>query len=322
MISNLDVSHLLGHFKKWGPSAYSCVGLARGYLTEGELQVSATKAARQFAKCPDAVSMESPTDTLFTVYPSRHRSSYTLKVATPYLCSLVMEQIAGLDAVKQALFYHNASQYPVFKGMWGYFFEKYFLVWLYSVKRTNPLLCTAKSTWPAKPINSRRSAKPSNSNKSKSSMPTTDDLSHLEPLGQKRLTVIDGDSYFGKAKDSDTPFGWVPASRNFPSIDAVICTKERIITIQVTVSSKQTMKPDGFERLKRYLPAEFQEPRTWCHVFVTDCDRNAESLRRQHHQVAVDKGIFIYSTVLDISAHNFSSEDVKRPFSPSVCGYM
>ena len=82
------------HFKKWGPSAYICDGLARGYLTEGELQVSAIAAARQFVKDPNAVTMETPIvygpGVLFTAYPSHDRSGYTLKVTTPYLCSFVM----------------------------------------------------------------------------------------------------------------------------------------------------------------------------------------------------------------------------------------
>ena len=38
------------------------------------------------------------------------------------------------------------------------------------------------------------------------------------------------------------------------------------------------MKPDGFERMLHYLPEKFERDRSWCHVFVTDCDDNAVSL--------------------------------------------
>ena len=131
--------------------------------------------------------------------------------------------------------------------------------------------------------------------------------------------MIDGDSDFQKARDSNTPFGFLPASRTFPSFDAVICTDKNIITIQLTISSRSTVKPDDFKRLKHYLPVTFERARTWCHVFVTDHNEDAILLLKRNHDVAVEMNISIYSAVLDIPACNFSPEDVKRTFTPSVC---
>jgi len=96
-------------------------------------------------------------------------------------------------------------------------------------------------------------------------------LKHLEGHPFKgyseKLFVINGDSNFADVKD--TPFGWLPASRVFPSFDAVICTDKYIITIQLTVSSEHSMSPEG-----------------WCHVFVTDCERNPTLLREQKRPFA------------------------------------
>jgi hypothetical protein len=83
-----------------------------------------------------------------------------------------------------------------------------------------------------------------------------------------------------------------------------------MITIQVTV------KPDGFDRLKHHLSVRFQNAIAWCHVFVTDCSENAESLRKQNHQVAKDMNISIYSAVLDVSACSIRSEDLRSGFRP------
>jgi hypothetical protein len=258
-------------------------------------------------------SSEDFSQVLFTVTPNDKRSVYTLRVTTPYLCGLVMQEIANLDATEQVSFYHRASDLPQFQGTWGYMFEKYFLVWLYSAERADALPCsTAKNT---------TSAKSSYIKKVTRSTFTADDQAkhRPQPLRRERLTVINGDSDFANAKDSDTLFGWLPASRVFPPFDAVICTDKTIITIQLTVSSKHFMKRTGFDRLKQYLPEVFESARTWCHVFFTDCSENATSLRRQHHDVDFERNISIYSAVLDVSKCKFSSKDVERTFTPSVC---
>jgi hypothetical protein len=232
-----------------------------------------------------------------------------------------MKEVAKLDAAAQVSFYRQASTLLRFKETWEYMFETYFFVWLYSTERADVLSCTAKSSTSAKPSRSSKRIKHSTS--------TTDDQAELrlQPLGRAKVFVISGDSNFQKARDSDTPFGWLSASRfdsrTFPSFDAIICTDKNIITIQLTVSesSRHTIKPDCFERLKQYLPATFERTRTWCHVFVTDCNENATLLRKRNHRVAIEQNISIYSAVLDVPACKFSPEDVEHIFRPSVCWY-
>ena len=251
-----------------------------------------------------AISQES-FHVLFTVTPSDvTRSTYSTRVTNPYLCGLVMKEITDLDATAQASFYQKTSTIPAFKGTWGYMFERYFLVWLNSTEQGNKLKCTAKSP-------KRKRGEQSNND--------PEDLS-LQPLGPKK-PIASGISKLGQVKDSDTPFGWLPSSLTFPSFDAVICTRDRIITIQLTVSSSHSMDDDGFMQLKDNLPANFQNKRTWCHVFLTDREENAISLRKPYREVATERNISIYSAVLNVPACNFSSEDVERTFTSYVCWY-
>ena len=322
-IFRLDAKSFLRNFKKWGPCARTCIGLTCSSLTEERLQEDATIVARKFAQDPATFAMQAQSSdashTLFTISLNDNRSVYTLRVSTPYLRGLVMEEIVKFDTEDQILFYHRASSMPTFRGTLGYMFERYFLVWLYSAKQGNALLCTAKhvrSATFANPLRVTRLAT------SKRSHVAAGDQVHqvpelrLKPLVWVKMTVSNGVSFFKAAKDSDTPFGWVPALWTFPSFDAVICTKSEIITIQVTVSLGHTMDPDGFKQLKHFLPRKFQSTRTWCHVFVMDCPDHADSLRRQHHQIPEGMSILIYSAVLDVPTCKFFSEAMKRAFTP------
>ena len=104
ILLNLNVNRFLGHFRKWGLCARTCIGLQRGFLTESELQGDATRAARKFARDPRAaaITIEAPSqdafdasDVLFTICPNDGRSTHTLRVSTPYHCGLVLEDVAA-----------------------------------------------------------------------------------------------------------------------------------------------------------------------------------------------------------------------------------
>jgi hypothetical protein len=115
-------------------------------------------------------------------------------------------------------------------------------VFEYSAERANALPCTAKSKSPQSPRS------PPKLKKSKFSMSAADDQAEqlrLQPLEREKSTAIEGDSNFAKAKDSNTPFGWVPASRTFPSLDAIICTDKKKHYLPEKFQSAQT-KPDAY----------------------------------------------------------------------------
>jgi hypothetical protein len=116
----------LGIFKKWGPSARTCVDLACGFLNEEELQKKAISAAKKFTQDPAAITMQASSQdvlhVLFTVTPNENRSIYTLRVTTPHLICLVMEEMSKFDAADQLSFYHRVSHLPQFQGTLGYMY--------------------------------------------------------------------------------------------------------------------------------------------------------------------------------------------------------
>jgi hypothetical protein len=109
-----------------------------------------------------------------------------------------------------------------------------------------------------------------------------------------------------------TPFGWIPASRSFSSIDAIICTDRHIITVQVTVASSHTAKLEGFASIKASLPSQFQKSRKWCHVFLSDDAEKARRLRSAKYSGMKKENISIYSGVLDFSRSRVTSDQVRK----------
>ena len=61
------------NYKKWGPSARTCLGLAWGTMTEEELEYNVGMVAKKFAEYPSAILMEADSEVgshlLFTAFP-------------------------------------------------------------------------------------------------------------------------------------------------------------------------------------------------------------------------------------------------------------
>jgi hypothetical protein len=98
-----------------------------------------------------------------------------------------------------------------------------------------------------------------------------------------------------KASLGKLPVCLLPTSKAFVAVDAIILTKDSIITIQVTISDKHSAK-SGFDDVEE---AGIRKGRSWCHVFITDNDRRAESLRGQTLG-DLPKDISLHSAVFDI----------------------
>ncbi|KAI0283051.1 hypothetical protein BGY98DRAFT_952734 [Russula aff. rugulosa BPL654] len=327
IIHRLNVEQGLAHFIKWGPSARICLRLARGSMTEDELENDVVMAAKKFAEDPLAVTMDTNLEAtslshlLFTTCPvSPKRDISVLRVPTPHLQSIVNDAIANIDAARQASFYSQASSHPFFRSTFGYIFEKFFYVWLSSTT-DNELLCTqapassqSRSAPPAKPK--------SRSTKSRSTAHEQVEQLRLQPVGWAKVNVHGGDSGANGYKSANrhkTPFAWIPASRSDATFDAVICTDTRIITIQVTVAAKHSVNTKGFETLERLLPKKFQKARKWCHVFVTNHPNTALQLRKMTYTVGERTGLdfSIHTAVLDISLFTFPRDVLNRAMAPS-----
>jgi len=126
----------------------------------------------------------------------------------------------------------------------------------------------------------------------------------LNSVGGETVSVFAGKAALFGARDHATS-GWLPADPNFPSFDALIFTPKCIITIQATIASTHDAKLLGFEYVKDsevYRPSgHYRRTRRWCHVFLTHCEENAETLRKQPFPLLMRKNIIIiprYSILL------------------------
>ena len=300
ILLQLNLDDFLGYSDKWGPSARICVQLTRKLWEEVQLQTDAEVAAEEFVKSPNAIEMETKSrvasHSLFTTLPTDNRASYILRVETPYLRRLVAKKMAQLDANEQVSFYVRASKHIWFRGTLGYIFEKFVYAWLYSDPAEGELRCTA--------------ADPPNEDPEENKDP--EELVLKSP-GRAVLESISGATSLkdanklAKANDQK-PFGWIPTSQSFPSIDAIVCTEDRIFTIQATIASTHSTNVAGFELVKQNLPVRFRRQREWCHLFNTDRADTADALRLTRSADLEERNIRICSAVLDIGQLNFTRE--------------
>lgn len=91
----------------------------------------------------------------------------------------------------------------------------------------------------------------------------------------------------------------IPVSQNFATVDAIVCSDDSFFTIQATVSSTHSAKPVGFNTIREAVPTTFLRARKWYHVFITNDESKAESLRNQQRDDLPDD-ITICSAVFDI----------------------
>ena len=82
------------------------------------------------------------------------------------------------------------------------------------------------------------------------------------------------------------PATFWPTYQTFPLADAIAFTENEIILIQITVSPRHTFKLADLQKLKDVIPAEFQQQRRWCLVYVAPDEDTATALRNRRHILA------------------------------------
>jgi hypothetical protein len=194
-------------------------------------------------------------------------------IATNHIGRFIIEAAAAADARRQVEFYLLMSKHSRFKSPAGYMLKKLFYAWFHGLSKLQDLPCSAAPS-------------------------VTSGIQAISV--PKKVITIGGWNFTESVTDDEIPFGWIPPSQAFPTVDAVVCTDQHIITIQVTISPNHDTKLGGFEDLEKNIPEEFRRNRTWYHVFVTDVS-NAESLQNQKPEGLAKKQTSVYSAILDIS---------------------
>ncbi|KAH8989499.1 hypothetical protein EDB92DRAFT_2003024 [Lactarius akahatsu] len=301
-LSVSDVSNIQRLYRKWGPSARTCLDLLQ-FGAEAEHEHSVDGAACRFVQDPPKIlnfdfDESKVSHRLFSIRPKDQdrtgRRIQIAEIATEHIQEVISYAVADADAEVQIKFFQMISTYPSFRGPAGRMFEGFVLSWLYARPNTEPLRCFANNQ------------------------------AHLEipACGRENTTFFDRKSAL-KLKDVNghrPPFCLLPNAQNFPTADAIVITHNFVITIQVTVSGEHGANADGFKEIKNLIPASLKKipdkknkrkkDKPWRHVFITHSDNRAESLRDQNLP-GLPVGALVYSGVFDILRSGVTREHVE-----------
>ncbi|KAH9035816.1 hypothetical protein EDB84DRAFT_1577925 [Lactarius hengduanensis] len=277
-VQGLDASALLRNHEKWGPSARTCVQLARDPAKGHHHAIIVNNAADAFVERPpprttfDAIEVF---HVLFSVRPEveEDRGGRTVPVAviaTEHIKRIISCAAAGAVARKRIEFYRIISTQPSFKVSAGKMFEGFVLSWLYTNSNVDPLRCFATGQL---------------------------DL-EIPACGEEQTTFFDSKNGLEKVNRDKLPLCLLPTSEDFPTAKAIVITDEFVITIQVITSDRHSAKGSDLADIKKLIPPGLGRDK-WCHVFITDNDSRAISLRNQTLP-ELPKDILVYSGVFNI----------------------
>ena len=197
-------------------------------------------------------------------------------MATNYIRDIILYAAAEVDANELIRFYHLISKIPDFRASAGNMFERFVLSWLSSDPNAPLLICSpAAASDPDNPV------------------------LEIPACGMERTSFFGSYTALKKARVDQLPLCLLPTSQTFAAVDAIIYTEDSIITVQVTISNEHSAKGDGLTAIEKAIPSRIKKNRKWCHVFITDNDKNATSLRGQTLS-DLPKRFSIYSGVFDI----------------------
>ena len=261
-----------------------------------------TRSAIEFVLDPRAFSLDNFARAdvhhkLFSISPEGKdelgRCVPIANMATDQIKDIISCAAADVEAQKRINFYLEMSKEPMFGVARGKLFERFVLTWLSSGSSVS-LPCAPSSKHPslARPV----------------SIPS------CRCQDQQKICGSLTDLQKTKLDNKKLPFCFLPSSKSFATVDAIIFTKQLIITIQVTIASSHDAKSTGFSQIKEKLPkvpkADGRRRRNqppWCHVFITDDEEKAKSLRDQN-LTGLPSHIHIYSAVFDTSKLQVASK--------------
>lgn len=290
-IFNLNVSNVQRLYRKWGPSARTCLHLLE--VGEAEHEHLVANAARNFVENPPAVATVDESKVshhIFLVQPDdQDRTGRRIQIAdlaTDYIKEIVSYAAADTSAQEQIHFFQKISTHPTFRAPAGTMFEGFFLSWLFARPNVNTLRCFG----------------------------TGQTFLDIPACGKARTTFFEGKTAVRTVNGDKPPYCLLPKAKNFPTADAIVITNEFIITIQVTVSDKHGASKEGFKEIKGVIPASLKKNgrknKPWRHVFITHSNERAESLRDQN-LTGLPDGALVYSGVFDAKRFRITREHVE-----------
>ena len=273
------------NYTLWGPSARTCLELtkipAQETVYSRTVQHAAdsfTSNSKQFRHTLDLDATVVP-HRLFIAVPIQNGDDANVRFATDHVAQIVTRAYAKYDNAARVRFYNAISGHMWFAASAGYLLENYVLLWLSDAPAGSTLFCS--------PRHPRRSHR----------------LEIPVCVQQKYFHSVD---YLKQANNFQLPICLIPISRVFPTVDVIVLTNHHVITIQVTVSSRHNANQRGFDDIFAKIPRRFQRVRTRCHVFMTDAEDKAKSLRSQVRDT-IPEDVHIYSAVVTIGDQEWDS---------------
>lgn len=290
---DLDVGNIRCIYEQWGPSTRTCLELSRNPSSEVLHEDDVICAAEEFVRLAPTIS-DSRVNVLFSMEPNgvtkELRKIPIGHIATDRIRDIILYAAADAEAQDRIRFYITISKQPGFRMSAGKMFKDLVLSWFHAHTNDFILPCTiAQGT-------------------SSSLQIPACGKSHTVFFGSKNALRKDLRAIRGL---KELPLLLLPTSPAFPTADAIVLTEKFIITIQVTNSDSQTANGAGFAIIEDYLPCVTKRSKKWCHVFITDNENNATSLRSQAFSDLPSK-VQIYSAVFDVGTPSVDRKHVEE----------
>jgi hypothetical protein len=280
LIKRLDVERLCKNYDLWGPSARTCMSLMDGGQLEDykrSVESAADKFTRDVGQFADLDDM-SVSHRLLVLLPCKTRRTVTATLASDHVLGFVFRAYAKRDLAARQRFYQMISRYyPWLCASARYIFETGVLLWFRYSPTEDLLSCDPALDWyPELKI----------------------------PACRENMVFFSKPEALNHVDNLKLPFCLVSVSETSAAVVAIVLTEDFVITVQMTIASKHDAKSIGFEKIYEGLPPKFLEARTWCHVFLTDTEDKAISLREQRLDDVVEKlietPIYFYSAFFNV----------------------
>lgn len=206
-------------------------------------------------------------------------------IATDRIKNVILYAAAEAGAQERIKFYLKISKQPGFRTSAGTMFKEFVLSWLHAYSDVYIPCVAAQGT----------------------------SSSFQIPACGENHTVFFASKNFLKEniRAKTLPLLLLPRSTAFPNASAIVLTDEFIITIQVTISDSHAVDGDGFAIIEDHLPGVTKRLKKWRHVFITDNENTATSLRRQNFSHIPSK-VAIYSAVFDVGIPSIARKHVEE----------
>ena len=214
---------------------------------------------------------------LLVAQPSKTKLSATAAFASSYILGFVLCAYAKCDLATRQSFYQAISGHTWFSTSASNIFQTGVLLWSHYSPAGELILCNPTEVHLTYPV---RVLKIPACRENMAFLFKAEDLGHIATF--------------------TLPVCLVPVSQTFATVDAIVLTKDCVITVQMTVTSRPDAKSIGFQRIYEGLPSKFLQERIWCHVFLTDTEDKAESLQKLQVEAVEGNGIHVYSAFINM----------------------